>query len=63
MSKQNISAMWRAQGDSFDELALGGWLHAERMGKREWFVRVGAKSWTVCVDKNGNVTSMVEVDS
>jgi hypothetical protein len=52
-----MSANFRlsATADGFDEFALGGWLHVERLGDRAYFVTVGPRSLWVTVHASGRV--------
>ena len=40
---------WRAQGDEFDELCIGGWFHLERMNTNDWDLWLGDRHFNVHV--------------
>jgi hypothetical protein len=40
-TKVSLRRPWRAQGDAFDELVVGSWLHVEDMGDGHMWMRVG----------------------
>ena len=55
---KNPGARWRVRsGDdgAFDELAVGGWLHVERIDHRQWFISIGDATATVSVEADGRV--------
>lgn len=47
--------MREVRGESgFDELAIGQWLHLERLDEREWWMRVGKARILVRVSETGD---------
>lgn len=44
----------------FDEVAVGGWLHVERMSARGWFVRLGGADFHVEVGRGATVVYLQE---
>jgi hypothetical protein len=71
-SRQNPGRAWRVKyedknfssdyGDvgELDEVALDGWLHVERMSKRDWFVCVAGKVFNVHIPTRGPIVVVEE---
>lgn len=55
--RRDPASPWRVQDDDgnryegrrFDELAVGGWLHLERMGHRHWYLGIGTRKLSIRV--------------
>lgn len=53
--RERMRLRLESYGDGLDEIAFGGWLHVERMSKRNWFVSVGEYAFNVRMGKRGGV--------
>lgn len=50
----------RGQGDEFDELVVGHWIHLERMDNRVWWMRLGQVDLWITIERNGEVGVLVQ---